>query len=403
MIFFTAGNQNDSYIYDDMPPNNKNTDAVSSRTAKNPIRMLSGPVSVRTYDTAPVGGGGTLYLLGDVHFSNDHACVPCRSDQGCATIMTFIDHLASSKRSLDVFVELPYVPRNGDHHHPRARALSALDHRFGTSSATSSRGKVREGGSDVYVGVLGSLYKKYRDHIYVHHVVDDLGGDSMRVHFADIRLEPNVNALLRPDWIVRHVPSLDALRDVMRAFMFATDFTAAVAAAVGPEGASHVSRTSLASSPNKCHKVAKQFLAAPDGDMKSAARAHLDERLEELIDILRADIGGFPAEPPKQRSSDVYYKEWLESARFAKVKAHQWGLARLVQFGLRVLVMDAYLIFRVMRFATRGDAVVYVGDSHADLYARFLEGRLGLTPRSQHLAQTQRSRGGRERRCVEIS
>jgi hypothetical protein len=372
---------------------------ATGRTAKKsePIRTLSGPVSVRTYDTTAVGGGGTLYLMGDVHFSDDHACVPCRAEDGCASVTSFVDRLAA-RGPLDVFVELPYVPRRGDQQRPRSRALSALDRRFGTSSAADTRGKRREGGSDVYIGVLGTLYKRFRDRIYEHSHAD--GGT--RVHFADIRLEPNVNALLRPEWVSEHVTSIDALRAVMRAFLYARDFAAEIASAVGASGAAQVSKSALSSSP-PCHKVAKQFLAAPEGDVKDAARKYLDERLEELLDIFSKDVGlPFAPQRAQARKTDVYYKDWLDAVHVAHAKAQQWSLARAVRFGLRVLVMDAYLVFRVMRFGAAGDAVVYVGDSHADLYARFLQDYLGLKPRSSHLADSRRSRGGSERRCVPL-
>jgi hypothetical protein len=351
------------------------------------------------YDMTGLGGKGTLYLLGDVHFSDDHACTPCKAADGCASVTAFIDRLAADKtRQLDVFVELPYIPRPGQTGN-RSRALSALDRRFGTSAASMTRGQLRDGASDIYVGVLGHLFKRYRDRIY-DRPSRDLS--HMRVHFADIRLEPNVNVLLRPEWVNAHVTSVDMLRAVMRAFMYGPDFVGEITRAVGAVGAQHIATTTLSS--DKCHKVAKQFLASPDNAVKGAMRKYLDDRLEELMVIFVHEVG-FPLAPSPRNhpTSDMYYKEWLGDIWAAHIKAYNWALARAVRFGLRVLVMDAYLVGRMMRFGTQGDAVIYVGDSHADLYARFLHDYLALQPKNSHLADSRRSRGGRERRCVSLT
>ena len=343
-----------------------------------------------------LGGKGTLYLLGDVHFSDEHACMPCKAEDGCASVVAFIDRLAADHiRQLDVFVELPYIPRAGQSGH-RTRALVALDRRFGTSSASNTRGKLRDEASDVYIGVLGHLFKHYRDRIY-DRMPHELS--HMRVHFADIRLEPNVNVLLRPEWVAEYVTSIDMLRDVMRAFLYGQDFVGEIAQAVGPTGARHIATTTL--SADKCHKVAKQFLASPDNAIKHAVRKYLDDRLEELLDIFEHEVR-FPQALKMRPTSDAFYKEWLADIWMAHVKAYDWALARAVRFGLRVLVMDAYLVGRMLRFGTQGDAVIYVGDSHADLYARFLEDYLKLRPKSNHIANSRRSRGGRERRCVQL-
>lgn len=359
------------------------------------ITRVSGPVSVHVFDVPNEDGGGTnrLYIFGDEHFSYDHMCDACDRSQGCATIMQFVDEQVGAARdhhaALDVFLEMPYVPARGEQ---RLHVLRYFDRYFRSNAGPPPKGgTIRNvlmrvfGGSQPsprYIGQLAQLYKRYHrelyDDSYKRRSADATG---VRFHYTDARRDPNVDAILNGKSAARW--PVELLRKVLHAFLFSTDFPADIQQALGAEGAAAVVHDTLSTidrgKRRAVHKVAKQYHNLRDGNMKSALRRYIEDRVDDIVGLISDVIGHNPLD-------DVLEDNPINSLRSTVRLYREEAFSLAFRYGAILILMDAYLLGRMLRFVaqqvdtTGGSSIVYVGESHAQFYVHFLRDYLGLGP-----------------------
>jgi hypothetical protein len=261
-----------------------------------------------------------------------------------------------------------------------------------------------------YVGLLGNLLLRFKDDLY-HDSFKDLASSSaagVRFHYADIRYDANIRGLLpsrKSATTHEHVTTSDGLRALLHAFMFGTDFVADVNACCRTAKVLPGSLSSLEPNGPRLHRVSKQFHRLPEGRAKHAVRSYLSSRVEELIFIMHHDVGLDQSKHTLQpvTPGPAGYEPWLSKIRAVHADYHVFAYHDAMHLGVWVLLMDAYLLCRLLRFAAPGGStIVYVGDAHAYFLTRFFRDYMGLQPTQDFAANSKRSRGGRERRCVDV-
>lgn len=421
-------------------------------------RVISGPVSVYAFELPATKH--RVVLFGDWHFSYEHLCKPCVREQGCATVTRFIREAAAHARargtSLDVYLELPYVVRDGPR---RTRVIEALEGFMARDMGPRARGKTPSallnkllhriaGASSTYVGVFAQLYREFRADVYrdlddgaggrakrgrgskaAQHDAGEGEGGAVRFHHADARYEPHVARLLNADvaWLRDHVRTIDRLRALLMAILFSRDFVGDVRRLLDAPTAAKVLDLDALSTLDAAHggagrpvhKIAKQFLRLRDGPVKTAARRWIEDRVDGLMRVLRDDVGfgagsasRAAATTPASTDADAPWKDTVQEVREAAQAA---TLPLVMSLGVWVLLMDAYLACRMLRFALQrpdavgGMSVVYVGDAHAQFYLHLLRDYMGVAPMTcqPHALAPRRKAGQQEQdqpvRCVRLT
>lgn len=228
------------------------------------------------------------------------------------------------------------------------------------------------------------------------------------------------------DWIRDYhadVPDARAHRELISAFLFGTDFVRDVArasskskaeAAVVREALSTtntVHKTPAQPTTNTVHKIAKQFHRLEPTAQRPAMRAYLEARLDELTRTLR-DIIGYDqvvdlvlAETATATNDDDNSNkrekderavpgaalvpgaaDLMRDHRSLRVGSHLPNFTYFMAVFNPIVLMDAYLLCRLLRYATApssagGVSFVYAGDAHVDYYLAFFERFLGVRPR----------------------
>ncbi len=381
---------------------------------------ISGPVSLHAFDVPCDGGSGTnrVFILGDEHRSYQNMCRPCSASEGCRTILGFVDDAVRRARDggtqLDVFVELPYVVRDGPLRTSWLRHIDSYmnqdsGRRLLESTDRASR-KAR------YIGMLSVLYHAYRGNLYD----DDAKSaePNIRFHYADARLEPNVGELLpfdpadAPDRLHTQygVRTTAQLKQLLDAFLFSRNFPRDVERAAGPLAARRIVTSALSSAPPRAptsrpsasaaknvHKIAKQFLRLPEGPVREAVRAYVADRADDAMAAARDDLGfdegAHVLEAGRRARADAQAAVgapgasplWQQTVRLAHERFYRSFYRPVMQLAVHLVLMDAYLVARLARFCTRsegagGESIVYVGNAHAEYYVAFFTDYLGLAP-----------------------
>lgn len=393
------------------------------------VAKVSGPVSVHEFHlTQEKTGEGDaarhkVIIFGDVHFSYDNLCTPCHLPT-CQSVTNFIRARANAAHedatSLDVFMEMPYVPPNGQMRNSVLKTWDSLMSR--NAGPDSDNGLFKKllqrlvGNTPFYIGVFSQLYKEFARDLYdddYKRAAGRLGPGSVRFHYADARSEPNVKAALpvHAATFHKHVTGTTALRDLLHAFLFGKDFVSDVKMA-GPSLVSTIVASALSTMPGsqgrrKIHKVAKQYHRLNEGPAKQAVRTYLEARIEEVINIMkndvRVDTGVHTLAAVDPAATPTYNQPWLSSFREMNNNVYQGMFQIAMQLAVWVVIMDAYLLCRLLRFAVQtpesahGTSIVYVGDAHAEFYVRFMRDYLGVPPVA---CQTRRSDINR---CVDMA
>ena len=411
--------------------------------------LVSGPVSAHVFQ---IPSGGRVFIFGDEHVGYENLCAPCGAGNDCADIVTFVRRAVDAARRdptakpLDVFMELPYVVKDGPE---RRRYVRAIDARMahdpvvfrpkkktdgsnnnkktwrmwggggeGNAAAVDRAAMMARvlGDSPRYIGVFSQLYREFRDDFYP---VDDdaaFAKHNVRFHRCDARHESHVGRLLPfidPVRFHRYVRTSDQLHEVLRAFLFARDFAGEIGRIFGTREAARVLLHMDAGRP---HKVAKQFHALPEGAAKAAVKRYLEDRLEDAVSVARSDLGfdGGPhvlaAAREAQSKARVRPHQdhmlWLRQMRVLHGTFYEAFFPDVMRFAAQLLVMDAYLLCRLLRFgcATPGGvSIVYAGDTHAEYYASFFKDYLGLEPTVCSKLTSHRSLPETSDRCVRLS
>ena len=76
---------------------------------------------------------------------------------------------------------------------------------------------------------------------------------------------------------------------------------------------------------------------------------------------------------------------WQQKVGIAHEQFYRASYKLVMQLAVHLVLMDAYLVCRLLRFCTRpeaagGESIVYVGNAHAEYYVSFFQDYMGLTP-----------------------
>lgn len=345
--------------------------------------------------------------------SYDYMCSSCDRSDGCVEVVQLVHELVAAAKAdrtpLDVLLEMPYVPKAGGEHSARLRAWNALMRQDGGPSKVKKWMAKAAGVTPFYVGVFSQLYKEFKDELY--HGNRDLprgrgggakDGPNVRFHYADARSEPNVEAFLPPkNPAALPAEPIASVRALLRAYMFERDFEAALRAIAPGRPAWQARVTSQMHGETLtrtgefkgAHKVAKQYLklARTDPALAVTTRAYIEKRIDEVAVILEHDVGvgvlvgsehaGGPLAKGDPHAAE--YDPWLAAVRAARAGYQAQAYYYATRLGSWVILMDAYLLCRMLLFARAspgGTTVVYVGDAHAAFYVRFLREHMRLAP-----------------------
>jgi hypothetical protein len=333
---------------------------------------VSGPVSMYTFELA----GTEIVVFGDVHFSYENMCAPACVKRGeCETVVGFMRRraaLAGPGRPLDIFVELPYVPKS---EYDKARQIRHIQ--------AAAEGDVlgeypTAAPSRRMLGILGQIYRAFGRFLYDDEAKRRISAaNNTRFHYADARFDANVVRLVPKDVdaLLARVRGGDGARlEAVLAWMAFGD--ADGFPRLAPEHRAMLSPEALTTwRGRRVHRIAKQFLKLPSGPLKDALRAYLDARIREVSPMVRG------LDALARRSPDE---------------------ARMVVVLIQSVLMDAYLLSRMLFYiiGTRsgnskgsGTVIIYVGQAHALAVVAFLA-RYAATP------PTACDKGDDIRRCV---
>lgn len=324
-----------------------------------PISSISGPISMYTFSLPQQDH--EVIIFGDMHFSYNNMCPkPCQAPE-CETITSFIQRYVASakesKRSLDVYVELPYVTKSGHPLKPlqlekvsKATSENVLD----LEDATTRKGVL--GG--VRLGILGHLFKMFGKHMYDDETKVLGNASNVRFHYADARHEQNVVRMIPAD-VDRLVARLDGdgsrMVQVIVGMIFGNNFGSSLSV----EDQKALFPDSLSTwRGRQVHKVAKQFLKLAPGTLKDRLRIYLEMRVNRIVPWIRQLRDTYVSDPESSAEIVVY---------------------------IRSVLMDAYLLSRMVYYATLkkalgGSSIVYVGHAHAMEIVSFLQEYAQLPP-----------------------
>jgi hypothetical protein len=312
---------------------------------------ISGPVSMHTFHLPT--HGHEVIIFGDVHFSYDNLCPqPCQKPE-CETITAFFQrYVASAKdsgRSLDVYVELPYVHRSNP---LKQRQVDGVEKAVSENVLDlSERNKKRKRKRMMSIGILGHLFRVFGKHLYDDNtkVIGDAA--NVRFHYADARYEQNMVRLIPAD-VDRLVARLDGDGSRIVRVLAAMIFGSAFGPSLSLEDQAMVFPESLSTwRGRKVHKVAKQFMKLPQSTLKDRLKLYLEMRVHRVVPWVR--------QLKKDSESLVVY--------------------------IRSVIMDAYLLSRMLYYAllkraVGGASIVYVGHAHAMEFVSFLKEYAHLPP-----------------------
>jgi hypothetical protein len=298
---------------------------------------LSGPVSAYVFDVVTAKYSthtSRLYLFGDHHFSFKNLCAKedCLEADGCIEVADFIESLSTMPEvETDVFLEVPWE---------KIPILNRKDSLINARSRDTDSKKFRQ-----HAGVLGLLFSRFRTRLYQGPIItspNKTKNQDSRFHYVDVRTESIISGLPPTvDKFAKMAPTSEDVRHTIRGIMF------------------------------RQGKVAKQFhkLAHVKDVTHLQVRVHmyLDTQLDKVVCALRDELG-YDSVPTDSSVSDDRGSRILE--RFSPIFV----------LGIRTLVMDAYLLCRVLfyMFMYQGHhgilhkrSVVYAGEMHINFLADF--------------------------------
>lgn len=366
-----------------------------------PPELLSGPISAYRF-AGPAGQD--IWLFGDAHFSYDNLCSRCTPERHCRDITEFIQDAIDHVGQLDVLMEFPYVPRSGAR---RSKVLSSTNRLLRRNAHISTKvhalfSKIIDMPGPQYIGVFSVLYQQFGDKFYGVHDTSQ----SKRFHYADARTDAVVMRLLKfpadifsssqvkQDYVrlLTGLPTVQHWKHLLEAFVFATDFRAAVMDATkdtpGMSWVGDVPDAELARPPGitkgarRMHRIAKQFAKLPEGPLKEATHAFIMLKMTQLCDLMREPLSYDALAPiAAKRLASAHPKKDGDTHVLAFMKGFQQIL-----FQFNVFLMDQYLVCRMAYYtfvvqATKpGTTIVYAGDDHTTSYMQYCRDFLGLTP-----------------------
>lgn len=369
------------------------------------IKRISGPVSAYTYRlnasaaTRQQLRQHTILLLGDVHTSYKNTCDDCDTDPECTSLVDFIKRLDDESRRnntpLDVYLELPVVPKREA---LRSSIIRRVD-KFLMKNASAGTALMEFFGiRPRYIGQFSPIFRAFRDRIYHHHD-NTARSPQQRFHYTDARLDLMIQILVShpatQDPVEFHRRyDIDDVRELLLAFLLSDDFVRDVGKVIGDDHIvdklmRRVGPDVLTTYRGKVvHRIAKQVHKLPTPRLREALRAYIRDCVERMCDKLR---------------NVLHYDKVRESVLTSsgKLSGRYAALFRtFVTLDVQLVLMDTYLLARMLRFATtgkqsdRGISVVFAGDAHIVNYRTFFERYMQLEASSVCHVPRRRSNDG---------
>lgn len=300
--------------------------------------------------------------------------------------------------------------------------------------------------------VIRKLYRCYKRELYYARSDTNLCFDFReQFHGTDVRWEPNTWMYMKvprnsmPELLSRwffgfhsYVGDVTTYRKIIETFLFSTDFVkdmrkiygkhAPIATAAliyervmyahrngGGGGGDDTSRE-CREHVRRMHPIAYEYHLLPP-DYARLVAYYFAARLDSVSDLMRHELqydhfaklfhdknSGENGDDHRELNFSESMREMLvNKIRQQKLMAYKSGLLMITRFVIPVLLMDAYLLFRVLRFIYRepkyrtevrdregrrdekkntatGYIIVYAGNAHACNYVDFFRQYMGLAP-----------------------
>jgi hypothetical protein len=346
-------------------------------------RYVSGPVSMRKYKIKSTN----VYLFGDVHFSSSNQCSNiCLSTGSCKDIVQFIRDFSETSnakgRSLDIFMEFPYVDASNIKF--KNMIMGYLDKIMYHNKMNILKRIIPTGKR---IGVFERIYQEFRNDMY------GVVNDNVRFHNCDARFEIHAFTLsvLDPVMFQELMPTTKALRELLEAIIFSDDFPRDVQRVMGATNAKRFLK-----SKKKLHPIAEKMKAVKDAGAKRALISYLNDRLDDIINVLDHDLGynngpyidsvlreaDNSRNKSRQTRVDTILHHNTEQVVAANNKVLKTFWSPMINLVMMVMLMDAYLlcsmVAQIYNGSDEADAIVYVGEAHAVHYHTFIRDYLKI-------------------------
>jgi hypothetical protein len=134
------------------------------------------------------------------------------------------------------------------------------------------------------------------------------------------------------------------------------------------------------------HKIAKQFWKLSEKERK-LMKKYFDMRIQEFVAFLTTEVPYESLITTEYDDGDVSHGTIvINKARAELTRVYRDIFAHIYTWIIKVFIMDAYLLCRMMYYITVKQAsgsttIVYAGDAHANYYVRCLRDVFGWSPK----------------------
>lgn len=355
------------------------------------IRLVSGPVGV----VVVTHSEHTYVLFCDKHNSTSGMCAECRPQDGCVTVHQLMNKVLSSGKRENFFIESPFVLKD--------------------TKSSSSYTDDKDVGLDIIEQLQVSMFKsmmrdkrgsKYMPSGYVHYCdIRDVYTNNK--YSGAVRMSYSANPLSN-SWSVmklnKHLGNMKKFAKAVNAVDAHTSFILSNARRIvesfvtpnfdPPKGCDNsdfndrVERMKLMTSTYKgahrVHRVCKQLLKLGEGDRRSILEwmwARFERELDIAYDIFEV-----------WRKKIQWYISSGEPSMYEDVR--ELPISTTVAFGS--LIMDVYLLARMMYYDDSSISYTYTGAAHVDNYIDYFVRNGGRVESvSRHLQPEQE-------RCIQV-
>ena len=313
--------------------------------------QISGPESV---DIVKVDGIN-IFLFGDIHFSKEGLCKPCKKYKHCYYITDFIDNL--TLQPVEIFLESPWLPPQYKNNHiiydGESNVLSNVNNYYFSEMYRHSKLNSK-------LDLLSKYFKKSKKLTTIK-----------RVHYTDIRSRNEFimfyymsygNWLHFLHIIITYFPTCKHFKRFVDIILFSDNYNTDIKMFFDHDEVVY----SMFSGSKNINKVRKQFLKIQNPEWKKMVLKYYKHRCTLFLNNTKVqDFLTYTCED--------YNK--LVSKSGKSISFHKrLDIIRNMVLDWNVLIMDMYHLARMLYYIEQGDSKVFVsytGLAHTQFYKVF--------------------------------